>query len=235
MKKLLLFATLALSINAVAQCPTMTSSNSETICSGTTANNVLTANVSSTFTWIATDNANTTGESITTQTTSTINDALTNNSGSTQTVTYTVTPTATSGGCVGTAQIVTITVVPLDDASFSYSPSTVCKAGGTDPTPTISTTGGTFTCSDANLIINSSTGVITLSSTPVNTYTVTYTTAGQCAASSNFVLNILTVPVPDFTFGTYCLNAANPSPSYINGGTAGVFSEIGRASCRERV
>src|SRR5207248_2228376 len=81
--------------------PNMTSANTATICSGSTVNISLTSDVASTYTWIATDNPNTTGESTTLQSISTLSNTITNNTSSVQSVTYTVTPTSTVGGCVG--------------------------------------------------------------------------------------------------------------------------------------
>ena len=92
--------------------------------------------------------------------------------------TYTVTYTL-SGTC---SADVSVTVNALDDASFSYDAASYC-ADGVDPTPTISgLAGGTFT-SGAGLSINASTGVIDVSASIQDTYTVTYTTAGVCPNS----------------------------------------------------
>ena len=93
--------------------PVMTSPNSAIICSGEKLNIPLTADPSSSFRWVATNNVNITGESTNTQFSSTINNTLTNTSSVVQTVNYTVIPTATSGGCTGNAQTVTITVNAL--------------------------------------------------------------------------------------------------------------------------
>jgi gliding motility-associated-like protein len=143
----------------------------------------------------------------------------------TPTVTTNYTVTGTTSGCA-TNTIGTITVNPLQNASFNYSPATVCQlAGGTNPVPTLTgTTGGTYSCPNAGLIINSGTGVIDLQNSTLGTYTVTYTTPGPCQNSSKATINIVTTPKADFTFATYCKNVANPSPTFINGGSAGTFS-----------
>lgn len=137
---------------------------------------------------------------------------------------YTV--TGTSNGCTGTG-VGTINIITKDDASFSYTPSTVCKTGGTDPSPVITgTTGGTFSCTDGALVLNSSTGVITLASTPIGTYTVTYTTAGTCPDSKTYVIAIVNVPDATFSYaGPYCQNVLpNPLPTFPSGSSAGVFT-----------
>lgn len=137
---------------------------------------------------------------------------------------YTV--TGTTDGCTGTA-VGTINITAKDDATFSYTPSTVCKTGGSDPSPVIAgTTGGTFSCPDGALILHPSTGVITLASTPVGTYTVTYTTTGACPDSKTFVVSIVNVPNANFSFaGPYCQDAIpDPLPVFPVGSSAGVFS-----------
>jgi hypothetical protein len=119
---------------------------------------------------------------------------LTNATASPVVNTYTVTTTAT---CTST-DVVNVTVKSVDDATFNYSPSTVCKAGGTNPTPLISgTMGGTFSSSSPGLTMNAS-GVVDLTTTPVGTYTITYTTAGACSNASTITLAIVNVPKADF-------------------------------------
>ncbi len=137
------------------------------------------------------------------------------------TTTYTVTATD-NVGCTakGTG---TITVNQLQDAGFSYNSTTVCS-NSSNPTPKITgVTGGTFTCSPA-ASINSTNGTIDLATTTVGTYTITYTTPGPCQNSQKFVLTIVGKQVADFSYETYCKNAANPLPTFINSGTAGTFS-----------
>ena len=106
--------------------PVMSNANAKTICSGSNINLALTSVVPSTYSWIATDNSNITGESTSAQTGSTINDVLVNTSTSVQTVTYTVTPTSTTGSCPGVAQTVTITVNPIPTMS-SANAKTICS------------------------------------------------------------------------------------------------------------
>ena len=102
--------TVTVLVNAL---PTVTSSNAVTICSGDPVNLTLTADMPSNFSWQATSSANVTGESTTAQSTGTITDVLTNTTSSSQTVTYSVTPTSTGGSCVGAPQTVTVTVFKL--------------------------------------------------------------------------------------------------------------------------
>jgi gliding motility-associated-like protein len=140
------------------------------------------------------------------------------------TTTYTV--TGKGATCGSDTAIATVIVSPVQNATFSYNPATVCKAGGTNPQPVLAgTPGGTFSCpADGSLVINPNSGVIDLSLTPLGTYTVTYSLAAPCPAQSTSVINIVSVPKADFTLGIYCQNDPNPSPAFVNGGSAGVFS-----------
>jgi gliding motility-associated-like protein len=144
-------------------------------------------------------------------------------SGATATTSFWVTERA--GGCEGPATQVNLIINPLDDPSFSYSSGTYCITGA-NPTPVITgRPGGTFTSSPSGLVINSSTGQINLSASFINTYKVTYETNGPCPQSFSTTVTIVSMAVADFTYaGPYCLTAPNPSPAYLNGGSAGVFS-----------
>lgn len=140
----------------------------------------------------------------------------------TATTSYTV--TGTSSGCSATA-VGTITVNQLEDAGFSYTPATVCKTGGSNPTPVITgVTGGTFSCPNNSLVIDPTTGIVDLAGSALGAYTITYTTSGSCPNSSTFDISLVNIPIADFTLGTYCQNVTNPLPTYINNGSAGVFS-----------
>ncbi|MEP2772640.1 MAG: PKD-like domain-containing protein [Fulvivirga sp.] len=72
--------------------------------------NMLGNNMGSNFSWVAVDNPNVTGESLVAQAGATINDVLTNTTGADETVTYTVTPTDNTNGCVGDDFVITVTV-----------------------------------------------------------------------------------------------------------------------------
>lgn len=138
------------------------------------------------------------------------------------TTTYTV--TYTLSGCVGSATR-TITVNPIDNASFNYSSSTYCQTG-TNPAPTISgLAGGTFSSSPGGLVINTSTGLINLASSTLGSYNVTYTTNGACPNSSTVPINITSAPSATFSYaGPFCKNGTNPSPSFPVGSSAGTFT-----------
>jgi gliding motility-associated-like protein len=132
----------------------------------------------------------------------------------------------TLSGCTGPRTIVTVTVTPTDDASFSYATGTYCVTG-TNPTATI--TGGfagTFSAVPAGLVFTStSTGNINLAASALNTYTVTFTTSGPCPTSSTVNITITNAPSALFTYSTpYCQSDANPLPTFNPGASAGMFS-----------
>ncbi|MCB9223761.1 MAG: PKD domain-containing protein [Crocinitomicaceae bacterium] len=146
------------------------------------------------------------------------------------TVTYTVTG-SDAGGCQNTDQV-DVTVNPLDDPTFSYSASTYCVTG-TDPSANITgIAGGTFSfvavSGGPNLSLDPSTGTITLSTSDIGIYDISYNTTGGvgsiCPQSSTVQIEITDAPLADFTFGTYCANDIDPMPTLLNGGVAGVFS-----------
>ena len=95
------------------------------------------------------------------------------------------------GGCVtpGSCQSITVPITPEDDASFSYDEATYCP-NGADPTPSITLAGGTFTSDPAGLVIDGSSGLIDLSESDLETYTITYNTDGDCPSSSEVTLTI---------------------------------------------
>ncbi|MFL5762802.1 MAG: gliding motility-associated C-terminal domain-containing protein [Bacteroidia bacterium] len=142
--------------------------------------------------------------------------------------TYTVTNTITAtGGCPAVTATSSITINAVQSAAFSYSSSTFCNTGA-NPVPTITgTAGGTFSASPAGLsFVSTSTGEINAGSTTLGTYTVTYTTPGPCPGTATASVTITSNPIATFgyTGSPYCQTAADPSPTFSGGGTAGAFS-----------
>src|SRR5690606_20486717 len=150
---------------------------------------------------------------------------------------YTYTPTApgtytissvTDATCTGTGSgSATITENPLDDASFTYNPSTICMTG-TNPTPTLGTPGtpGTFSGSGVTFV-NTANGTVDLATTGTGSYTITFTTTGTCPNTST--QNITITDAPDATFSysgaSFCQTAGtNPTPTLGTGATAGTFT-----------
>jgi len=147
------------------------------------------------------------------------------NTGSTPiTATITVTPTANTCGGIPSSYI--ITVNPTDDPSFNYSPAIMCQAGS-DPSAII--TGGStgfFSSAPAGLVfLDSSTGLIDVSASTENTYTITFTTNGTCPSSTTAVISVIVAPSAAFSYsGPYCQDAINPSPVLGSGAIAGTFT-----------
>lgn len=137
---------------------------------------------------------------------------------------YTITYT-TAGPCPSTStQNITITSAP--DATFSYAQTGYCSTG-TNPSPVLTGSAGTFTSSPAGLSINATTGVINLAASTAGTYDVTNTIAasGACPAADETVqvtVNTASNAAFTYTASTYCLSAANQSPTVT--GTAGTFT-----------
>jgi len=143
----------------------------------------------------------------------------------TYTVTFTVAATPTCPQMIATT---TVTITALDDASFTYSPTTFCITG-TNPTPAITgTTGGTFTIT-ASGVINATTGEIDLSASGLGTYTVYYntTSAGNpCPSIDSAQVTITAAPSASFSYDAaqYCQDAVNPILTFGPGASGGVFS-----------
>lgn len=162
--------TVAISVNPK---PNMTSGNTDEICDGETMAFALTSDIASTFTWVATSNGNVGGESTTNQTGSTINNTLTNSTTSAQVVQYTVTPTATSGGCQGTAQTVSVTVNPTPDANAGSTATLLCSSPTVTLSGSSSTAGVNYSWSGPGTITNGTT--LTPDVDATGTYTLTVT------------------------------------------------------------
>ena len=124
---------------------------------------------------------------------------------------------------------------PLDDATFDYPNGLTYCQTGTDPVANITgVTGGTFTYTTVsggpNLSLNANTGAITLGTSDLGVYDITYNTTGGvgsiCPQTSTLQLTITPAPVADFTLDIYCANDADPLPTFVNGGTGGTFSAV---------
>ncbi|HOY30591.1 MAG TPA: gliding motility-associated C-terminal domain-containing protein [Bacteroidales bacterium] len=137
-----------------------------------------------------------------------------------------VTPSANS--CAGTPSSFTITVNPTDNPAFTYSSSVFCQSGS-DPAANITGgAAGVFSASPSGLVfLNSSTGLIDLSASSINTYVITFNTSGLCPASGTDTVSIIVAPSAVFSYaGPYCQDAADPLPVLAPGASAGTFSAI---------
>ncbi|MES2140481.1 MAG: PKD-like domain-containing protein [Bacteroidota bacterium] len=200
-------ATLTVIVNPL---PAMTSPNTATICSGGTVSIPLTSSLVSTYTWVAANNPNTTGESIAVQSGSALTNTITNNSALVQTVVYTVTPTSTPQGCIGTPQTVTVTVNPPPTMT-SPSTATICN-GGTVSIPLTSNWPSTYTwvaADNSNTAGESTTiqsgsplsNTITNNTSSVQTvvYTVTPTSTPEGCTGTPQSVTVSVMPTPTMT------------------------------------
>lgn len=143
---------------------------------------------------------------------------------------YTVKYNVFVAGCPSAPFETTVTITQPSVATFNYSALPYCQ-NATNPLPTFTGGGvaGTFTATPAGLVINPTTGEVTLATSAVGTYTVTNTIAatGGCpdvVATSN--ITITAPQVADFAYSgsPYCQNVGTVTPTFNNGGVAGVFS-----------
>ncbi|MGZ4057872.1 MAG: PKD-like domain-containing protein [Bacteroidia bacterium] len=216
--------------------PNMISAASATICSGGTVSIPLFTDVTSSFVWSAADNLNTTGESTTSQSTATLSNTITNSSTAVQNVIYTVTPTATIGGCVGTSQTVTVTVNPTPTMT-SGTTATICSGNSvniplTSNVPSnyiwsavnnVNTTGESTSLQFSSILNNSISNNSSVSEDVI--YTVTPTSiSGSCAGTPQTV-TVTVNPEPiiiSSTSTTICSGATTNLPFVTN--VASTFS-----------
>ena len=136
----------------------------------------------------------------------------------TYTVTYSIGPTED-----------TITIQAADDATFSYSASSFPQ-DGSNPTPTVTLTGGTFSAGSGLVFVDSgsntgsSTGQIDLSASTIASYTITYTTAGSCPNSSTQTVEVASAVAISYSSSEFCEDASNPTPTVTGNVGAGTFS-----------
>jgi gliding motility-associated-like protein len=147
---------------------------------------------------------------------------------SVNTVTLTLTTDDPTGPCSSVSSNMTLTINPMEDASFSYGSGTYCTTAS-DPSPTISGVGGGTFSGPAALSINPSSGLIDVSASTIGgPYTVTYTTPGTCTSSSTFDITITSGADAQFTYTTpICNSGANPLPAHTTGSNGTYSSTAG--------
>lgn len=122
---------------------------------------------------------------------------------------------------------VTVTVIPQDNAGFSYGSSTLCQSGfsGNPSTPF---PGGIYYATPPGLSINASTGNINLGASNPGSYTITHITTGSCPDTASITLTVVTSPSATFGYPQpgYCVTASNPVPVFAPGSSAGTFSAV---------
>lgn len=105
--------------------------------------------------------------------------------------TYFVKITRPSGGsfdCADESSNHVITEISSQNSNFNYQNSSYAQ-DGTDPTPSITTPGGSFSA-PSGLSINSSTGQIDLSASSVGSYLIQYSLPAPCPSTTNRTIGI---------------------------------------------
>ena len=144
--------------------------------------------------------------------------------------TYTITNTVIGGGCPNSTATSTITITRLSVPTFTYATPYCQSVGTATPTFTGGGVSGTFSSTSPTLFIDPSTGIIDLISSTPGTDTVVNTipATGGCPTVSDTVSITIIAgqAVSPFYYPNdpYCQNGANPLPTVIGGGSAGIFS-----------
>jgi hypothetical protein len=136
---------------------------------------------------------------------------------------YTVTYT-TSGICSASATQ-TINISSSPNTSFSYTSLSYCLNAPSNPVPTVTSPGGTFTSLNPGLLfVNSITGEINLSVSQPGSYFVQYSIGGSCPSSSIQTVILLAPGNSSFTYASpsYCLGSGTAEP--VVGAFGGTFS-----------
>ncbi|NTW32596.1 MAG: hypothetical protein HGB12_08235 [Bacteroidetes bacterium] len=225
----------------VISLPSVTNASTATICSGTSPNITLTSSVPSNFAWtIGTITGSITGANGSSG--ATINQTLTNPSNATAgSVQYLVTPTSTTGSCVGTAFAITITVNPTPTITNTPLTQSICSGVNTTlVTLTSDVSGTTFAwtaSASAGISGFTSSGtstipVQTISNSGSTAGTVTYAITPTANSCTGTISNYVTTINPFATGGTITYTDAsglNPrtSPQYSGGYTIHTFTSSG--------
>ena len=128
------------------------------------------------------------------------------------------------GNCTATSAGTTITVNPVATPTLAYGASSYCQNAGTNPGPTVSVAGGTFSA-PAGLSLNASTGVINLVASQPGTYTVSYVAGSPCPGTATASITINAAPSATFVYAssTLCTSGSTVTPT-ISGTSGGTFS-----------
>ena len=171
---------------SIGSSPVVDALADQSICAGAVSNEIkFTGSPGTVFTWVNSNKA--TG--LTSSGTGNLPAFIGNNSGNTP-IGSLIMVTSQSGSCVGTQQSFKITVQPKDLAQIHYSSTQYCSSDS-DPIPFISgTTGGVFSATPSGLVIDASTGKISLANSSKGNYAVFYNTTGMCPSEMQWDINI---------------------------------------------
>ena len=141
----------------------------------------------------------------------------------TQAGTYSVVVT-NPGNCTATSAGTTITVNSVTTPTVAYGATSYCQNAGSNPGPTVSVAGGTFSA-PAGLSLNAGTGVINLANSQPGTYTVSYSAGSPCPGTGMASVIINSAPSAAFAYAssTLCTSGGTATPA-ITGTAAGTFT-----------
>ena len=128
------------------------------------------------------------------------------------------------GNCTATSAATTITVNPAATPTLAYGAGSYCQNAGTNPGPTVSLAGGTFSA-PAGLSLNATTGVINLAASTPGTYTVSYAAGSPCPGTATASVSIAAAPSAAFAYAssTLCASGGTATPG-ITGTAGGTFA-----------
>lgn len=140
--------------------------------------------------------------------------------------TYTLRWTISNSPCTASTDDVIITFNQNSSATISYAGNPYCSSAGTATVTRTGAAGGTYS-STSGLVINATTGDITLASSTAGTYTVTYTMVnGVCTTTATTSITITTQPFANgyYAGNPYCSNGGIAYPTGTSSGAAGTLS-----------
>ena len=136
---------------------------------------------------------------------------------------YTITYSIPVASCKAFSGTFDIYILPTGNASFNFATSNFCT-GGPNPTPTVTTPGGTFSSTPGLVFTNVATGQLDLTNSAVGNYTITYTTSGTCPGTSTFNVTIQAPSDPTFSYPSNIYCSANPNPTPTVATAGGTFT-----------
>ena len=135
---------------------------------------------------------------------------------------------STSGVC---SETFTLIINDLkDNSDFRYPAKSYCISDISTVTPIITTPGGTFSISPGGLNIDLTTGIINPSLSSVGSYTIEYTTAGDCQDTSSSTIKIKAEDNSSFSYSSslFCTkNISTVSPTILTSGGTFTSSPTG--------
>ena len=202
--------------------------SAQTICSGTApVDLVLSGNVGSVIKW---QHASDAGFTSPVDIAVTSNTLLGSTIGNLTTNTYFRAVVQNSICSTANSAAVLITVTPVPTATISYTGTPFCTSLVAGQSVTFSgTVGGIYTASPTGLMINSSTGAITPSTSTPGNYTVTYTVAasGGCnvvSTTTSVAITAAPTALISYSGNPFCISIATDQAVTLNGSLNGTFS-----------